>query len=242
MMACKNTEERRVMGKVSASLMCADLMNLEKEIRELEQCNVDYLHLDVMDGNFVPNITLGLEVVRSISEVSDIPRDIHLLVNHPERYPEKLELKQSDIVTFHFESAVGVYDTMDKVKNLNLVIDTYKKWGCKVGLVINPETPISVIEPFVNKLDLVNIMMIHPGFAGLPIINGIMDKISDMREFLDKREAEHIAIEVDGNVSFEHARIMKTNGGDIFVAGTSSLFKKDMSKKEAITRLRQSIL
>lgn len=229
------------MGKISASVMCADLFNLEKELRELEDCKVDYLHLDVMDGSFVPNITLGLEVVREIKKRTDIPRDIHLLVNHPERYADRLDLDESDMVTFHFESAVGVFDTMNKVTNVAGCIEQIGQTGCKVGLVLNPETPVSVVEPFIDKIALVNIMMIHPGFAGLKMLDGMMDKIKQMRQFLDTHGGMNVEIEIDGNVSAERLPVMNANGGNIFVAGTSLLFRKDRTKEEAVELFRKCV-
>lgn len=230
------------MGKISASIMCADLFNLESEIRELEQCKVDYLHLDVMDGSFVPNITLGLSLVRNLKKISNMNRDIHLLVNHPERYADKLELDSSDLLTFHYESIIGEFDTMNKVKSVKHCIETFKKQGCKVGLVLNPETPVNVIEPFIADIELVNLMMIHPGFAGLKMIDGMLEKISQMRQFLDGHGGKQIIIEVDGNVTFEHAVAMKRYGGDIFVAGSSSLFSKQHCKIDAYKKLKQILI
>lgn len=218
-------------GKIAASIMCADLFNMDKEIRILEENEVDYLHLDIMDGNFVPNLTLGIDFVNCIKDISTIKRDIHLLVNNPENYIDMLQLDESDNISFHYEAT---QDIMDCITNI-------KKYNAKVGIVLNPETEIEVLEEHLDYIDMIVLMMIEPGFAGRKMLRGMFDKIKQTKEYINKRCRKNIMIEVDGNVSFDNAKIMRKSGGDIFVAGTSSIYRKGLDKCTAIKLLRESI-
>ena len=141
--------------KLSASLMCADLLNLEDAIKELEKAGIDYLHIDIMDGAFVPNITLGFDLINSIKKVTGIPLDIHMMVNEPSLFIDRMNLTEEDIVCVHYESEKHIHRTLEAIK----------RKGCKAGLAINPQTPVEIIEPLIEYIDMLLVMTVSPGFA-----------------------------------------------------------------------------
>lgn len=219
-------------SKIAPSLMCVDLLNVERDIRLLEEAEVDYLHIDVMDNHFVPNITLSFDFIKSIKKVTDIPLDIHLMINNPEESLQYLEgLNAEDIVCIHYESTIHIHRAIDMIKNL----------GVKVGLALNPGTPIGVIENLLPDLDMILVMTVNPGFAGQKLIPSMLEKIERLRELLDEKGFGHIAIEVDGNVSFEHAKLMHEKGADIYVGGSSSVFSKEASIVDNCKKFRAII-
>ena len=209
--------------KLSASLMCADLLNLEDAIKELEKAGIDYLHIDIMDGAFVPNITLGFDLINSIKKVTDIPLDIHMMVNEPSLFIDRMELTENDIVCIHYESERHIHRTLEAIKNK----------GCKAGLAVNPQTPVEVIEPLIEYIDMLLVMTVSPGFAGQKIFLGAGRKVEKARKFLDELGYSDIEIEVDGNISLENGKRMSDCGANIFVLGTSSLFLKNKALSDA---------
>jgi len=208
----------------SASLMCADLLNLESSIRELEKAGVDYLHIDIMDGAFVPNITLGFDLINAIKKITDIPLDIHMMVEEPGRFIERMELSADDIVCVHYESEIHIHRTLEMIKNK----------GCKAGLAINPQTPVECAEPLAEYIDMLLVMTVSPGFAGQKIFAGAQRKVEKARTLLNEWGLSAVPIEVDGNISLENGRKLSTKGADIFVLGTSSLFLKDKTLFDAL--------
>ena len=209
--------------KLSASLMCADLLNLEDAIKELEKSGIDYLHIDIMDGAFVPNITLGFDLINSIKKVTGIPLDIHMMVNEPSLFIDRMELTEEDIVCVHYESEKHIHRTLEAIK----------RKGCKAGLAINPQTPVEVIEPLIEYIDMLLVMTVSPGFAGQKIFLGAGRKVEKARKFLDELGYSDIEIEVDGNISLENGKRMSDCGANIFVLGTSALFLKDKTLSDA---------
>mgnify|MGYP003429634329 CR=1 FL=1 len=209
--------------KLSASLMCADLLNLEDAIKELEKAGIDYLHIDIMDGAFVPNITLGFDLINSIKKVTGIPLDIHMMVNEPSLFIDRMELTENDIVCVHYESEKHIHRTLEAIK----------RKGCKAGLAVNPQTPVEIIEPLIEYIDMLLVMTVSPGFAGQKIFLGAGRKVEKARKFLDELGYSDIEIEVDGNISLENGKRMSDCGANIFVLGTSALFLKDKTLSDA---------
>ncbi len=208
----------------SASLMCADLLNLESSIRELEKSGIDYLHIDIMDGAFVPNITLGFDLINTIKKVTDIPLDIHMMVNEPGRFIERMTLSEKDIICVHYESEKHIHRTLEMIKNK----------GCKAGLAINPQTPVEYAEPLAEYIDMLLVMTVSPGFAGQKIFAGAERKVEKARTLLNMWGLTNAPIEVDGNISLENGKKLSFKGADIFVLGTSALFLKDKTLTNAL--------
>jgi len=218
-------------GKISPSVMCADFRHLEDNIRMLEKAGVEYLHFDIMDGSFVPNFTLGPDLMKSVREITNIPFDIHLMVQHPEIHIALFDIRPEDLVSVHQESTVHLQRTLQKIKEL----------GAKAAVALNPATPIYSIEDVLDDIDVVLIMTVNPGFAGQKLVPATLRKISHMKKYLEDKGYGNIEIEVDGNVSFENARKMREAGADIFVAGTSSLFVKGTDILNSARELRKHI-
>ena len=203
-------EQRRVsdtMGesKISASMMCADLINLKDTIKTFEDKGVEYLHIDVMDGEFVPNFGLGV--------------DLHLMIKDPEYKLQWIGIKETDIVSIHYESTYQVQRALDWLA----------PFGCKRFLAINPATPIYVLEEVLDYIDGINLLMVNPGFAGQKIVPSTLKKAARIQEFLKERNKSDITIEVDGNITPENGSKLKKCGASIFVCGTSSLFKGEVA-------------
>lgn len=209
-------------AKLAPSIMCANFKNLENDIRTLEKIGADYLHLDIMDGHFVPNFTMGPDILRNIREMTSIPFDIHLMVEKPENYINMFNPQAGDIVSVHQEATV----------HLQRVLQQIRDTGAKPAVAINPATPVFMIKHVLTDVDMVLIMTVNPGFAGQKLVPAALDKI---REVYELRREYNLGyeIEVDGNVSFENARKMRLAGADIFVAGTSCMFRKDMPIEDA---------
>ncbi len=208
---------------LSASLMCADLLNLEEAIKKLENAGIEYLHIDIMDGDFVPNITLGFDLINSIKKVTNIPLDIHMMVYDPSKFIERMNLDENDIVCVHYESDIHIHRTLELIKNK----------GCKTGLAINPGTPVESVKNLMDYVDMLLVMTVSPGFAGQKIFKGADKKVIEARNLLTEWGYEDTLIEVDGNISLENGKRMYDSGADIFVLGTSSLFLKDKSLEQA---------
>lgn len=218
-------------GQISASLMCVDFANIRESIRALEAAKIEYLHIDIMDGSFVPNFTLGPDFVRSVRDMTDIPCDIHLMVWEPERHIAAFSPRKGDIVSVHAESTVHLQRT------LQLIRDT----GAHAAIALNPATPLNAMDYVVDDLDAVLVMTVNPGYAGQKLVPAALHKIGETRRYLAEHGSKAL-IEVDGNVSYENAVKMREQGADIFVAGSSSLFIKDRSLLENAQELRRSIL
>jgi ribulose-phosphate 3-epimerase len=219
-------------SKLSPSLMCADLMNLGRELKILEQNGIEYLHLDVMDGDFVPNYMLGTDFVKRVKEASTIPLDLHLMVTNPEEKLSWFAFGEGDYVSFHYEASG---DPMRGIREI-------RERGAKPMLAIRPLTPIWVLDEFLPLLDGVLIMTVQPGFAGQKMIPETLDKIRELRQQLDATGREAVEIECDGNVSFENARKMREAGANLFVVGSSGIYAKDNSVEENVKILRRNIL
>lgn len=219
-------------GKISASMMCSNLVNLSETINIFENKGIEYLHVDVMDGDFVPNYGLGVDYIRGLRDLTDIPLDIHLMVNNPEYKLSFLGLRDTDIVSIHYEST----------RQLQRAIDNVKKYNAKCFLAINPSTPVYVLEEVLDCIDGINLLMVNPGFAGQKIVPSTLKKSEKLKTFLNSHKSYDLDIEVDGNITCEYAKILKSNGATIFVAGTSSIFCGDVNKySDKIDELRRVI-
>lgn len=218
-------------GKISPSIMCIDLKNLEANIKILEKAGVEYLHFDIMDGSFVPNFTFGPDLMKSVRGVTDLPFDIHLMIQQPENHISLFDIHPGDLVSVHQESTVHLQRALQKIK------DT----GAKTAVALNPATPIYSIENVLDDIDVVLIMTVNPGFAGQKLVPATLKKIAKMRSYLNENEYNHIEIEVDGNVSCENAKKMREMGAEIFVAGTSSLFTRGADILASLAEFRKYI-
>ncbi len=213
--------------KISASVMCADFLRLRETIEELELCKVDFLHFDIMDGHFVPNFTMGPDMLKTIRKTTTLPFDTHLMVYEPEKYVETFIEAGSNIVVIHTEACVHLHRTIDLIK----------KNGAKAGVAINPATPLSNLDYILDEVYMVLIMAVDPGFAGQVMIPNSLNKIRELKKKIKDMNLD-VYIQVDGNVSFENASKMVSAGADILVAGTSSVFHRDFTITEGIKRLR----
>ena len=206
-------------SKISASMMCADLVTLKETIEIFEKKKVDYLHIDVMDGEFVPNFGLGVDYIRGLRALTKIPLDIHLMIRNPEYKLQWIGIKESDIVSVHYESTYQV----------QRVLDWLAPFGCKRFLAINPATPLYVLEEVLDYIDGINLLMVNPGFAGQKIVKSTLHKAEKLQEFLKTNGREDVLVEVDGNITPENGAKLRKLGASIFVAGTSSIFKGHVS-------------
>ena len=212
-------------------MMCADIFTLGDTMEVFEKNGVSYLHIDIMDGEFVPNFTLGTDYCRRMKQSSSIPLDVHLMINDPEKKLSWFDFGEGDIVSVHFESTKHPY----------LALQMIRERGAKAFLAINPGTAASVILPMLSVMDGVLVMTVNPGFAGQNLAESTLSKITEVREIAAKAGRDDLLIETDGNVSFENAVRMSQKGADIFVAGTSSVFRKDMTMDAAAKKLKESI-
>ncbi|MBR3454588.1 MAG: ribulose-phosphate 3-epimerase [Bacteroidaceae bacterium] len=219
-------------AEISASMMCTDLVDLYETIQIFERNGVEHLHIDVMDGTFVPNLGLGVDYIRGLRKLTSIPLDIHLMIKDPEYKLQWIGIKETDIVSIHYESSFQV----------QRVLDWLQPYGCQRFLAINPATPIGVLEEVLDYIDGINLLMVNPGFAGQKMIQSTMNKAEKLVKMLKQAQREDIIVEVDGNITPEHGRRLRDIGASIFVAGKSSIFKGKVEDYEHnIKILRQSI-
>ena len=203
------------MAKIAPSILSADFANLERDIHDLEKNGADLVHVDIMDGIFVPNISIGIPVVQAIRPVTTLPLDVHLMIDRPIRYVEQFVKAGADYVTIHVEA--------DQPQNILAALDKIHELGCKAGIVLKPRTPAEVAIPYLEKCDLILVMTVEPGFGGQKFMADQMDKIKQLREWLDDVNPDCL-IEVDGGVDANTCGICKENGADVLVAG-SAYFK-----------------
>ena len=212
-------------------MMCVDFMNVAADLATMQKHGIEYLHIDIMDGEFVNNYTLGTDFCKVMKKNSSIPLDIHLMIEKPENKLSWFEFGEGDYVSVHYEST----------KHIQRALQQIKQRGAKPMIALNPATPLEVLEWVLPDIDAVLLMTVNPGFAGQKLVPQTLEKITACRKFLDERGYPNVEIEVDGNVSFENARKMSDAGADIFVAGSSSMFAKDITLDEGIEKLREAI-
>ena len=199
---------------IAPSLLSCDFARISEEVRAIEAAGADLLHVDVMDGHFVPNITIGPLVVEAINRHAQTPLDVHLMITDPDSYIEAFSDAGADILTVHFEACPHLHRTVQAIKAL----------GCKAGVSINPATPVSVLEDILGDIDLVLIMSVNPGFGGQAFIDRSLGKIRVLREMLAGQGRETVLVEVDGGVTKDNAAALKEAGTDILVSG-SAIFR-----------------
>lgn len=215
-------------NKIAPSIMCAPMFELPKYVAEMEAFGIELIHIDIMDGSFVPNYTLGTNFVKELKSKTNIPLDIHLMIDDPESKLQWFEFGENDYVSVHYEAT----------KHLNKALGMIRARGAKAMVAINPATPVSALDSVLDDIDAVLVMTVNPGFAGQKLVQSTLKKIKNLRQYLDNAGYSHIEIEVDGNVSFENAKLMHDAGANIFVCGTSSVYAKDTPVSENIKRFR----
>ena len=217
--------------KISPSIMCVDFFELKETIKEFEKHDIEYLHIDIMDGHFVSNYTLGTDFIKKMRSKTSIPLDIHLMVEKPELVLDWFSFGENNYVSVHIESTSHIQKVLARIRER----------GAKPMIAINPGTPLYMLENILDDIDAVLVMTVNPGFSGQTLVKSTLKKIECLRKYLDENDYGNIEIEVDGNVSFENAKRMSEAGANIFVAGTSSVFFKDASITENIAKLRKII-
>lgn len=215
------------MIKIAPSILSADFVNMERDIKMLEKAGADYVHCDVMDGMFVPNITFGPQMIKSISNITDLPLDVHLMVQSPERYVEEFANAGADIITVHVEATTHLQRTLSVIRSL----------GKKAGAVLNPATSLDTLEYVLDDVDMVLLMSVNPGFGGQTFIPAVLEKTRRLKEMID-RSGKKIDIEIDGGVSPANIAEVVNAGANVVVAGSAVFGAKN--PEQVIWEMKQS--
>ena len=210
--------------KISPSILSADFSILGDEIKSLEKAGADLIHVDVMDGHFVPNITMGPPIIKMVRKCTKLPFDVHLMISPVEKYIKAFADAGSDIITIHPEAT----------DNLKRAVGTIKSLGKKAGVSLNPKTPISALMDVINDIDLILIMSVNPGFAGQSFMSEVLPKVTELRKMINEKKLK-IDIEIDGGINFETAPLAVKAGANILVSGTT-IFSGSL--KDNIQKLR----
>ena len=215
------------MIKVAPSILSADFVNLERDIRKLKECGADYVHVDVMDGLFVPNISIGIPVVSAIRKITDLPLDVHLMIQQPIRYVEQFCDAGADILTIHAEA--------DTVENNQKALRMIREKGVRAAVSIKPGTPISALEPYMELMDMILVMTVEPGFGGQKFMEDMMEKVRALRKLMDVRMSG-VELEVDGGVNLDTGKICVDAGANVLVAGSAVYKAADIPARIAELR------
>jgi len=215
--------------KISPSILSADFSKLGSEIKDLEKAKADLIHIDVMDGHFVPNITIGPEVIYKLRKYSSLPFDVHLMISPVHNFIKNFAQAGADIITIHPEATDNLGDSVKKIKSFNK----------KAGVSLNPETPVNKVIPVLNLIDLVLVMSVNPGFGGQKFIDSSLDKVKQLRQEIDNRKLK-VQIEIDGGVSFKNSMTIKNAGANILVSGNTIFKENNGNLKKNIQLLRTS--
>ncbi|WP_017731945.1 ribulose-phosphate 3-epimerase [Nafulsella turpanensis] len=194
---------------IAPSILAADFANLQKEVEMLNQSEADWIHVDIMDGAFVPNISFGIPVTEAIHRYAQKPLDVHLMIERPEKYLEAFKKAGAEIISVHYEACQHLHRTLQQIKEL----------GCKTGVAINPHTPVGLLSDVINEIDLVCVMSVNPGFGGQKFIENTYHKVRELRDIIQAKGAQTL-IEIDGGVSTANAGKLMASGADVLVAGS----------------------
>ena len=201
--------------QISPSILSADFSNLEKDIKKLETAGADMIHVDVMDGHFVPNITIGPPVIKALRSKTSLPFDVHLMIDPVHKYIKDFANAGADIITIHPEATPNLLESIDEIRS-------FKK---KVGISLNPDTKIDIVEDYLDKVDLILIMSVYPGFGGQKFISDVLEKIKSLKNLKDKKKL-NFDIEVDGGINFSNFKSVIDAGANVLVSGTT-IFKEN---------------
>ena len=215
--------------QVSPSILSADFSKLGEDIKRLEESGADMIHVDVMDGHFVPNLTIGPPVIKSLRKYTNLPFDVHLMINPVHKYIKDYSDAGADIITFHPEATKNILETINLIKSLNK----------KVGISLNPNTEIKAAREHLDKIDLVLIMSVHPGFGGQSFIHKVINKIKELDKIRKEKNFKY-QIEIDGGINFETSKIAIDAGVDILVSGTTVFKENNGDLKKNIETLKQT--
>tara|TARA_B110000211_G_scaffold216449_1_gene259481 strand:- start:92 stop:754 length:663 start_codon:yes stop_codon:yes gene_type:complete len=215
--------------KISPSILSADFSRLGEEIIALEKAGADYIHIDVMDGHFVPNITIGPEVIKRLRPITRLTFDVHLMIEPVDKFVKDFVEAGADIITFHPEAT----------KNLSETIKLIKSFGKKVGVSLKPGSPISLIESFLEQIDLILIMSVNPGFGGQKFMPEVLDKMKQLKNMIDEKKL-NIDIEIDGGINFNNSKKVKNYGANILVSGSTVFKENNGDLKKNIQLLRSN--
>ena len=213
--------------QISPSILSADFNQLGNEIKRLEEAGADMIHVDVMDGHFVPNLTIGPPVIKALRKYTKLPFDVHLMISPVHKYIKDYADAGADIITIHPETTDNLEDSIQHIKKLNK----------KIGISLNPETQIEVVKKFLEKIDLVLIMSVHPGFSGQKFIPKVLDKIKELKKIKDQQNL-NFDIEVDGGINFDNNKLVIKAGANILVSGTTVFKNNNGNIKKNIDTLK----
>ena len=217
------------MKRIAPSILSADLSRLGDEVKEVEEAGADLIHVDVMDGHFVPNLSVGLPVVKALKGVTKLPLDVHLMIEDPDRYLEEFVKAGASILSVHLEASKHIHRTLERIREL----------GIMVGVALNPGTPLGMLEEVIGEVDLVVLMSVDPGFGGQAFIPSSLDKIKRLKNWLRELGLQNVLIEVDGGIKLENIKEVAQAGADILVSGSGIFGERD--RKRIIRMMKERL-